>query len=84
MDKLRKVPVASERYFWLVGYFDFDPMLEFDMTHGQVVRNIRRFHATQLTHQTSKEFAWRKGDGIKWAGVGVWHWASGVPVAESI
>jgi hypothetical protein len=83
VDKLRKVPVASERYFLLVGFFDFDPISESDVKRGQVVRNIRKFHPSQLVCQTSKEFAWRKGDGIKWAGAWVWHWASGVPVEET-
>ena len=34
LDKLRKVPVRSERYFLLVGFFDFDPLDEVKSNHS--------------------------------------------------
>jgi hypothetical protein len=80
LDKLRNVPVASERYFLLVGFFDFDPLNEADSSHSGVVQNIRGFHPRQLVHRASREFTWRADDGISWVGAWVWFWASGVTV----
>jgi hypothetical protein len=81
LDKLRNVPVASERYFLLVGFFDFDPLSEAESSHKRVVQNIRRFHAGQLVHRAWREFTWRADDGICWVGAWVWRWQSGVAVA---
>ena len=83
LSKLRHVDRDSERYFLLVGFFDFDPLLEAATTQKGVVQNIRRFHAAQLIHRKSREFAWRRGDGIRYVGVWVWHWPSGVAVQGS-
>jgi hypothetical protein len=74
VDKLRKVPVSSDRYFMLIGFFDFDLQDERAASHCGVVQNIRRFHTRQLVHQTSQEFAWRPKDGITHVGVWAWYW----------
>ena len=80
LDKLRKLPVKSERFFFLVGFFDFDPLDEEKSPHGGVVQNIRRYHPDQLLPPTSRQFSWRAGDGSSWAGVWVWHWHPDVEV----
>jgi hypothetical protein len=80
VDKLRKVPVASERYFLLVGFFDFDPLGASESAHSRVVQNLGQFHTAQLIHRASREFTWRTDDGISWVGTWVWHWPAGVAV----
>jgi hypothetical protein len=74
LDKLRTVPAASERYFLLVGFFDFDPLDEAESSHSGVIQNVRQFHVGQLIHRASREFTWRTDDGISWAGAWVWRW----------
>jgi hypothetical protein len=80
LDKLRRVPVMSERSFLLVGFFDFDPLVEAEALHSAVVQNINRFHPAQLVHRHSRKFTWREGDGISFVGAWVWHWPSGVAI----
>lgn len=80
LDKLRQVPVASERYFFLVGFFDSDPLDEAQSSPSRVVQNIRCFHIGQLVHRASRKFTWRSDDGISWMGAWVWHWPSGFVV----
>jgi hypothetical protein len=80
LGKLRKVPVASDRYFLLVGFFDFDPLNDAELSDSGVVQNIRRFHPGQLVHRASREFAWRPDDGISWFGAWVWYWPVGASV----
>src|SRR5262249_52810168 len=79
LDKLRKVPVASERYFLLIGFFDFDPLDEAS-SHSGVIQNVRGFHAGQLVYRASREFTWRTDDGISWVGAWVWRWPAGAVV----
>ena len=80
LNKLRQLPIESERYFLLVGFFDFNPLDGPASSHNGVVQNIRAFHAARLVHRASREFAWRTEDGIAWVGVWVWHWPNGVAV----
>ncbi len=80
LDKLRNVPVASERYFLLVGFFDFDPLNKADSPRSGVVQNILGFHMRRLVHRASREFTWRANDGISWVGAWVWFWAAGAAV----
>jgi hypothetical protein len=80
LDKLRKLPVDSERYFLLVGFFDFDPLNEKSSSHAGVVQNIRGFHVGQLVHCASRQFAWRADGGISWVGAWMWFWPSGAAV----
>jgi hypothetical protein len=80
LDKLHRVSVESERYFLIVGFFDFDPLSEVGATHSGVVQNIRRFHTEQVVHRSSKKFVWRAGDNISWVGAWAWHWPSGVAI----
>src|SRR5262249_3302584 len=77
LDKLRGVPAKEDRYFLLVGFFDFDPFSELDSSASRVVQNIRSFHPAQLVHRASGPFAWRVADGISWIGAWVWHWPPG-------
>jgi hypothetical protein len=71
LDKLRRVPVASDRYFVLVGFFDFDPLDEAESPQRGVIQNVRRFRSKRLLHHTSRKFNWRAGDGISWVGFGI-------------
>jgi hypothetical protein len=80
LEKLRKVPAASERYFLLVGFFDFDPLPEAGSAHSAVVQNIRQFHTPRLVHRTSRVFGWRVARDISWVGAWVWHWPTGLAV----
>ena len=80
LNKVRKVPITSERYFLLVGFFDFDPLDEAASSQSAVVQNIRQFHIRRLVHRASREFAWRTDDGISWVGAWVWHWPCGIVV----
>jgi hypothetical protein len=79
LNKLRKVPVTSERYFLLVGFFDFNPDNE-KTSHSGVVQNIRQFYVGRLVYSNSQKFAWRTNDGITWVGAWVWHWPPGTVV----
>jgi len=80
LDKLRKLPAASERYFLLVGFFDFDPLDAAESSHSKVIQNVHQFHGGRLVHRASREFAWRTDDGISWVGAWVWHWPVGALV----
>jgi hypothetical protein len=80
LAKLRGVPTSSQRYFLLVGFFDFDPLDTVEAAHSRVVGNIRVFHAAHQVHSTSRRFTWRAGDGISWAGAWVWHWDVGAVI----
>jgi hypothetical protein len=79
-NKLRRLPVESERYFLLVGCFDFDPLDDDASQYSRVIQNIRGFHAAHLVHRASRPFTWRPNDGISWVGAWVWRWASGAVV----
>jgi hypothetical protein len=82
LDKLRRVPLESERYFLLVGFFDFDPLHQTDFAHSGVIQNIHRFHTNRQVHRISREFSWRATDGISWIGVWVWCWEPGFVVED--
>ena len=81
LNKLRKAPVESGRYFLLVGFFDFDPLSEEESSHSQVVSSVRGLHGPHIVCSRSREFVWREGDGISWIGAWVWRWAGGEPLA---
>jgi len=80
LEKLRGVPIEDERYFILVGLFDFDPLNPSQPDRSGVVINMREFHPAQLVHSGSRRFSWRKDDGISWAGAWVWRWPSRVVI----
>lgn len=80
IEKLRKVPVRTDRYFILLGLFDCDPLSEQDSARGGVADNIRRFYRSHLVHSASKPFTWRTDDGLSCIGAWVWHWAIGTAI----
>lgn len=80
LDKLRRVPADTDRYFLLVCFTDFDPSVDLLPVHGRVIENARRFHPAQQTHQGFRPFSWRNGDGITHVGAWMWHWSAGVSI----
>jgi hypothetical protein len=80
LDKLRLVPVNSDRYFVLLCFSDFDLLSEELPRHGRVIQNVRAFHGSQLVHQASRGFSWRADDGITHIGAWVWHWGVGASI----
>lgn len=84
IDKLRELPVETERYFILVGLFDCDPLCEQQSANSGIAKNIRDFYRSHLVHCASKPFTWRADDGLNCIGVWVWHWPSGVKIETRI
>ncbi len=82
LDKLRSVPIDSERYFVLVCFSDFDPCAQDLPRRGRVIRNIRSFHSERLLHQSSRAFTWRAEAGISYVGAWVWRWSAGTPMGR--
>lgn len=74
VGRLLETPSSHNRYFFLVGFFDQNP-LHLDGAHSnEVVSRIRAFHPNQLKYVTAREFNWRPDDGIAWVAVWIWHW----------
>jgi hypothetical protein len=80
IDKLRRVPVDSERYFVLFCFSDFDTSGVDLPRRGNVVRAIRSFHAAQQVFHRCRAFTWRENDGITHVGAWVWRWEINVPI----
>jgi len=83
IDKLRKLPIDTERHFILVGLFDCDPISEQQSASCGVSKNIRTFYRSHLIHSASKPFKWRTDDVLNCVGAWVWKWASGVPIERA-
>lgn len=78
VGKLEGVPPDSDRYFLMLGLFDFDPSHPTN-TRSQVLANIRSFYSDRLLHHASSRFAWRD-EAISHIGAWVWRWEPGQPI----
>ena len=84
VEKLRRLPIETHRYFILFGLFDCDPLCEKKSARSGVASNIRQFYRQQLVHSGSKAFSWRTNDGLSHIGAWVWQWPSGATIAPAV
>jgi|GEM_PF-4794595 len=78
--KLSKVESKDNRYFFLVGVFDSNPLGEHKDRVPGVIKNIRNFYPDNLVYKVSRKFKWRNTN-LSHIGAWVWHWKAGDDIA---
>jgi hypothetical protein len=81
LAKLATVKTASHRYFFLFGFFDFDPCGPSGADRS-LVAAIRTIQPRVLEHAVSERFSWPNGEGVTHMAAWCWHWRPGVRVLE--
>jgi hypothetical protein len=77
--KLEGLPLDSDRYFVLVGFFEGDPLQVVTPGACSVIAGIQRLHPSRLVHRDSATFCWRQ-QRITHIALWAWHWPSGTGV----
>ena len=78
--KLSAIENNSNRYFFLVGMFDLDPLQNSGNRFRGVISNINEFYPNNLCHSESRKFSWRDTEMTNIA-IWVWHWKPGEEIA---
>jgi hypothetical protein len=79
LKKLAAAKPSSHRYFFLFGFFDFDPCRSDCATKG-LVRAIYDIEPGVLDHAACEQFRWPNGEGVTHMAAWCWHWRPGVRV----
>jgi hypothetical protein len=79
ISKLSTIDSNSNRYFFLVGVFDSDPLQNSGKPIQGVISNINELYPNDLCHAESCEFTWRD-TGMTNIAIWVWHWKPGIEI----
>ncbi len=81
LAKLEGLPVDSERWFMLVGFFEGDPIQVVQPPARSVLEALQRVHPGRLAHRDSDPFHWRQ-EGVTHIALWMWHWPKGIEVGS--
>ena len=84
ISKLQEVPLGSDRYFILVGFFDFNPSSQQRPEPKSLLDKIRFLYPQQRIKEESMPFTWPNGPSIAYAGIWIWYWPSGKEIEDFI
>ena len=80
IKKLGAIGKTSERYFFLFGIFNCDPLVPEAREQDNVVKNIFSIYPGRLIAKDSIRMQWPNGGDITHSGAWVWCWPVGVNV----
>lgn len=83
VGKLRTASRQSDRYFLLVGFFDFDPLAGATPKRRPLIDAIAGFYAEREVFQEATAFTWQNGGTITHMAAWVWHWPPGATVENA-
>jgi hypothetical protein len=79
LRRLGKAKIDSHRYFFLFGFFDFDPRKP-SRGGNRLMMRVRSVDAEGLVHNKVEPFQWRNGKLVAHMAAWAWHWRPGIQV----